>query len=84
MPKTYCRKCKRYHLKKTNCPYYGKRGKGKRKGGKKRKGGNFGGYKVKPDKNLQPILGKKSLSPPQMTKKVWSYIKKHNLGGKGK
>jgi flagellar protein FlaI len=48
---------------------------------KKRKGG-FGKYRIVPDKNLSEIIGKKPLSPSQMTKKVWDYVKSRKLAAK--
>jgi len=47
---------------------------------RKRKGPAFGGYKIRPDANFSRIIGKKAVSPAQMTKKVWAYIKKKRLG----
>lgn len=43
----------------------------------------FGGYKIQPDDNLAAIIGKEAVAPSQMTKKIWEYIKKHNLARKG-
>ncbi len=40
----------------------------------------FGGYKIKPDANLAKIIGSKPVSPAEMTKKIWAYIKKKRLG----
>ena len=54
----------------------------KRKVKKKRKGKAFGGYKIRPDANLAKIIGKKEITPAQMTKKIWQYIKRKKLGGK--
>ena len=48
----------------------------------KKKGKAFGGYKIVPDANFAKIIGKKALAPSAMTKNVWKYIKKHNLGKK--
>lgn len=56
----------------------------KRKTKRKRKGPAFGGYKIKPDVNFSKIIGKKAVSPAQMTKKVWVYIKKKRLARKGR
>lgn len=39
----------------------------------------FGGYKIYPDEDLKEIIGNKPLSPSQMTKKVWNYIKSRKL-----
>ncbi len=48
----------------------------------KRKGKAFGGYKIKPDANMAKIIGKKAVTPAQMTKKIWQYIKRKKLAGK--
>ena len=42
----------------------------------------FGGYQIKPDEALAKIIGKKPVSPAQMTKKIWQYIKKKRLAKK--
>lgn len=42
----------------------------------------FGGYQIVPDEDLSVIIGKKPLSPAEMTKAVWNYIKKNNLAKK--
>lgn len=42
----------------------------------------FGGYQIRPDENLAKIIGNKPVSPAQMTKKVWIYIKKRKLGSR--
>lgn len=47
---------------------------------KKRKA--FGGYRIKPDANFAKIIGSGAVSPAQMTKKIWQYIKRHKLGKK--
>lgn len=52
----------------------------KKKG--KRKGKAFGGYRIRPDANLAKIIGKSPVSPAQMTKKIWAYIKRKKLGKK--
>ena len=49
---------------------------------KKRKGKAFGGYMIRPDANMAKIIGKKPVSPAQMTKKIWAYIKKKRLAKK--
>ena len=54
----------------------------KKKTKKKRKGKAFGGYKIRPDANLAKIIGKKAITPAQMTKKIWQYIKRKKLGSK--
>ena len=53
----------------------------KKKAKKKRKGPKkpFGGMKICPDKNLATVLGKACVTPSQMTKKLWAYIKKKRL-----
>jgi len=42
----------------------------------------FGGYQIKPDANLAKIIGNKAVSPAEMTKKLWKYIKSHRLAKK--
>jgi chromatin remodeling complex protein RSC6 len=42
----------------------------------------FGGYKIKPDANMAKIIGNKPVSPAEMTKKIWAYIKKKRLAKK--
>ena len=39
----------------------------------------FGGMKIWPDATLVPVLGKACISPSEMTKKIWAYIKKKKL-----
>lgn len=56
----------------------------RRKARRKRKGPAFGGYKIRPDANFSRIIGKKAVSPAQMTKKVWTYIKKKRLAKRGR
>ena len=48
----------------------------------KKKGKAFGGYMIKPDANMAKIIGNKPVSPSQMTKKIWAYIKKKRLAKK--
>jgi chromatin remodeling complex protein RSC6 len=48
----------------------------------KRKKPAFGGYRIKPDAHLAKIIGKGSVTPAQMTKKVWAYIKKKKLANR--
>ena len=48
----------------------------------KKKGKAFGGYMIRPDANMAKIIGKKPVSPAQMTKKIWAYIKKKRLAKK--
>ncbi len=55
----------------------------KRKTKRRRRGGKaFGGYKIVPDANLAKIIGRRAVSPAQMTKKVWQYIKRKKLAGR--
>lgn len=42
----------------------------------------FGGYHIRPDAHMAKIIGGKPVTPSQMTKKIWQYIKKHNLARK--
>lgn len=49
--------------------------KSKRKAPKK----PFGGMKIKPDEKLGAIVGKAAVSPSEMTKKIWGYVKKKKL-----
>lgn len=49
--------------------------------GKKKKA--FGGYQIVPDEKLGAIIGNKPVTPAEMTKNLWTYIKKHKLAGKG-
>jgi chromatin remodeling complex protein RSC6 len=39
----------------------------------------FGGYHIVPDEHLAKIIGKGKVSPAQMTKKLWVYIKAKKL-----
>jgi len=39
----------------------------------------FGGYQIRPDEHLAKIIGKKAVSPAEMTKKLWHYIKAKRL-----
>jgi flagellar protein FlaI len=49
---------------------------------KKIKKEKFGGYKIYPDEALKEVIGNKPLSPSEMTKKVWNYIKSKKLSAK--
>lgn len=49
--------------------------------GKKKKVA-FGGYQIKPDEKLAEIIGSKPVTPSEMTKKIWAYIKKHKLANR--
>jgi len=42
----------------------------------------FGGYQITPDEHLAKIIGSGAVSPSEMTKKIWQYIKKHDLSKK--
>lgn len=45
----------------------------------------FGGYAVNfngATESLETIFGKKPISPAEMTKVLWAYVKKKKLGGK--
>ena len=51
----------------------------------KRKGKAFGGYGISfagQKATLEQIFGKGKISPSQMTKKLWAFIKKKKLGKK--
>lgn len=48
----------------------------------KKKGKAFGGYQIKPDEAFGKIIGSKAVTPSEMTKKIWQYIKKKKLAGK--
>lgn len=41
--------------------------------------GGFGSYRIKPNAELAKIVGSGALKPSELTKKIWQYIKKHNL-----
>jgi len=48
----------------------------------KRKGG-FGKYKIHPDPAMAKIVGtSKPITPAEMTKRNWAYIKRKKLGRK--
>ena len=32
------------------------------------------------NQSLEQVFGKKKLTPPQMTRKLWKFVKKNNLG----
>ncbi len=45
----------------------------------------FGGYGIELDSPLATVLGGREgqrISPSEMTKRLWQYIKRHNLGKK--
>ncbi|MBW2963745.1 hypothetical protein KY306_03145 [Candidatus Woesearchaeota archaeon] len=52
-----------------------KKAKKKRKAPKK----PFGGMKICPDAHLGAVIGKACITPSQMTKKLWAYVKKKKL-----
>ena len=52
-----------------------KKKKTKRKAPKK----PFGGMTICPDKVLAGVIGKACVTPSQMTKKLWAYVKKKKL-----
>jgi len=47
----------------------------------------FGGYTIcfegRSD-TVEKVFGKKPIPPSEMTKKIWAFVKKNNLAGKGK
>lgn len=45
----------------------------------------FGGYAVNfkgRKESMEDVFGSKPIAPSEMTKKLWAYVKKHELGGK--
>lgn len=45
----------------------------------------FGGYAVNflgKMETMEQVFGKKPISPAEMTKVIWAYVKKYKLGGK--
>jgi chromatin remodeling complex protein RSC6 len=47
----------------------------------------FGGYSINfkgCSDTLESIMGSSPITPPEMTKKIWGYVKKRKLGGKKK
>jgi hypothetical protein len=45
----------------------------------------FGGYAITFNgrtESIEAIMGDKPIGPAEMTKKLWTYIKKHRLAGK--
>jgi chromatin remodeling complex protein RSC6 len=42
----------------------------------------FGGYQIRPDEHLAKIIGKNAVSPAEMTKKLWQYVKAKKLASK--
>ena len=46
----------------------------------------FGGYSISfagREETIEDIMGSKPVAPSEMTKKIWAYVKKHNLSSKG-
>lgn len=39
----------------------------------------FGGMTIKPDAELGAVIGSASVTPSEMTKKLWAYVKKNKL-----
>ena len=39
----------------------------------------FGGYHIVPDEHLAKIIGKGAVSPAEMTKRLWKYVKSKKL-----
>ena len=66
---------KRKKAKKRTVKRKAKKTKKKRKGPKK----PFGGMYICPDKVLGAVIGKACVSPAQLTKKLWAYVKKKKL-----
>jgi chromatin remodeling complex protein RSC6 len=42
----------------------------------------FGGFHIVPDEHLAKVIGKGNVSPSEMTKKLWAYVKKNKLSRK--
>ena len=45
----------------------------------------FGGYSIcfkGCDDTMEGVFGKAGVTPSEMTKKIWAYVKKNKLGGK--
>jgi len=51
-----------------------------KKGGKKKP---FGGYQIVPDTKLGAVIGNKAVTPAEMTKKIWQYVKRNKLSRRG-
>ena len=46
----------------------------------------FGGYGISfkgCDDSVEKVFGSASISPSEMTKKIWAYVKRNKLGKKG-
>ena len=47
----------------------------------------FGGYAINfkgRTDTLESVMGSAPIGPSEMTKKIWAYVKKNKLAGKGK
>lgn len=55
----------------------------KRKAKRRGKRKPFGGYQIKPDATLGAVIGNRAVTPSQMTKNLWRYIKRKRLARKG-
>jgi chromatin remodeling complex protein RSC6 len=47
----------------------------------------FGGYSINfkgCSDTLESVMGSSPITPPEMTKRIWGYVKKRKLGGKKK
>ena len=45
----------------------------------------FGGYAVNfkgRTETMEDVFGSKPIAPSEMTKRLWAFVKKHELGGK--
>jgi len=45
----------------------------------------FGGYSISfkgRDETMEEVFGNKPIPPSEMTKKLWAFVKGHDLGGK--
>ena len=45
----------------------------------------FGGYAISfagRDETMEDVFGSKPIAPSEMTKKLWVFVKKHQLGNK--
>ncbi len=46
----------------------------------------FGGYAINfkgRDETLEKVFGSKPVTPSEMTKKIWAFVKKHKLASRG-
>ena len=47
----------------------------------------FGGYSISfkgCTDTLESLMGSSPITPPEMTKRIWAYVKRKKIGGKGK